>query len=144
MSTSFYTSIFPNSSIDKVHRASVDTPGTKEGAVLFIEFTLSGQKYQLINGGPHHTFNDAISLSVDCADQAEVDRYWSALTAGGGTPVQCGWLKDKYGLSWQIVPRRMLELLGDPDRMRARRAMEAMMGMVKLDVAKLEAAADGQ
>jgi predicted 3-demethylubiquinone-9 3-methyltransferase (glyoxalase superfamily) len=121
-----------------------DTPGNKEGDVLFIEFTLAGQSYQALNGGPHDKFNDAISLSVDCADQAEVDRYWAALTGDGGKPVACGWLKDRFGVSWQIVPRRMLELLADPDPARGKRAMEAMMKMVKLDVAALEAAAAGK
>lgn len=137
----FYTSVFPDSSIENVHRAKADTPGNKEGEVLFIEFALAGQRYQAINGGPHEKFNDAISLSVDCADQAEVDRYWEALTADGGRPVQCGWLKDKYGLSWQIVPRRLTEFLSDPDPAKAKRVMQAMMKMVKLDVAALEAAA---
>jgi predicted 3-demethylubiquinone-9 3-methyltransferase (glyoxalase superfamily) len=137
----FYTSVFPGSSVEKVHHARTDTPGNKEGDVLFIEFTLGGESYQALNGGPHDKFNDAISLSVDCADQAEVDRYWAALTAGGGKPVACGWLKDKFGVSWQIVPRRLLELLGDPDHAKGKRVMEAMMQMVKLDVAAIEAAA---
>lgn len=139
----FYTSVFPGSSIQNVHRAKADTPGNKEGDVLVIEFTLAGQSYQALNGGPHHRFNDAISLSVDCADQAEVDRYWAALTTNGGSPVQCGWLKDKYGLSWQIVPRRLTELLSDPDPAKGKRVMQAMLKMVKLDVATLEAAAAG-
>ncbi|HEY7386593.1 MAG TPA: VOC family protein [Beijerinckiaceae bacterium] len=140
----FYMSVFPGSSVQKTHRALTDTPGNKEGDVLFIEFTLAGQSYQALNGGPHDKFNDAISLSVDCADQAEVDRYWAALTGDGGKPVACGWLKDRFGVSWQIVPRRMLELLADPDPARGKRAMEAMMKMVKLDVAALEAAAAGK
>lgn len=137
----FYTSIFPDSSITGVLHAKSDTPGNKEGDVLLVEFTLAGQKYQALNGGPHDKFNDAISLSVDCADQAEVDHYWDALIAGGGRPVQCGWLKDKYGLSWQIVPRRLTELLSNPDPAKAKRVMQAMLKMVKLDVAALEAAA---
>ncbi len=137
----FYTSVFPNSSIDTVQRSPADTPGTKAGHVLLVEFTLAGQSYQALNGGAHDTFNDAISLSVDCEDQAEVDRYWSALTADGGKPVACGWLKDKYGLSWQIIPRRLIELIRDPDAAKAKRVMESMMTMVKLDVAALEAAA---
>lgn len=139
----FYTSIFPNSSIDHVQRSPVDTPGTKAGLVLLVEMTLSGQSYLLLNGGQHDKFNDAISLMVDCADQAEVDRYWSALTADGGKPVMCGWLKDKYGVSWQIIPRRLTDLIADPDSAKAKRAMEAMMTMVKIDVAALEAAAAG-
>lgn len=137
----FYVSVF-GGSVDKVHRAPIDTPGTKKGDVLFVEFTLAGQRHQALNGGARVTFNDAISLSASCADQAEVDRLWSALTADGGKPVACGWLKDKYGVSWQIVPHRMLDLLGDPDPARARRAFEAMVTMIKLDVATIEAAAD--
>ena len=104
-----------------MHRSTVDYPGGTQDAVLLVEFTLGGQRYQALNGGPHHTFNEAISLSVSCKDQAEVDHLWAGLTAGGGAPVQCGWLKDKYGLSWQIVPTRMIELLGDPDRAKTKR-----------------------
>jgi predicted 3-demethylubiquinone-9 3-methyltransferase (glyoxalase superfamily) len=137
----FYTSVFPDSSIVTVQRAPADTPGPKAGSVLVVQFKLAVQDYQALNGGPHDKFNDAISLSVSCADQKEVDRYWSALTGGGGKPVQCGWLKDKYGLSWQIVPKRLPELLADPDPGKAKRVMEAMMKMVKIDVAALEAAA---
>ncbi len=138
----FYTSVFDGSSIDAVHRSSADYPGGKEGAVLLISFTLAGQNYQALNGGPHDTFNDAISLSVDCEDQVEVDRLWEVLTADGGRPVQCGWLKDRYGLSWQIVPRRLPELLAHPDVATRKRVMQAMMQMVKLDVAALERAAE--
>jgi predicted 3-demethylubiquinone-9 3-methyltransferase (glyoxalase superfamily) len=140
----FYTSVFANSSVDHVQRSTVDYPGGKEGAVLIIKFTLAGQNYLALNGGPSETFNTAISLSVDCEDQAEVDHFWTALAADGGQPVQCGWLKDKYGLSWQIVPRRLPELLSDPDAAKARRVMQAMMQMVKIDVAKLEAAAGSE
>ena len=139
----FYTSVFLASSIDDILKARDDYPGGKEGGVPLIKFTLAGQSYLALNGGPHDAFNDAISLSVDCADQAEVDVFWSALTADGGRPVQCGWLKDKYGLSWQIVPRRLTELLSDSDVAKARRVMQAMMQMVKIDVAALEAAAKG-
>ena len=139
----FYVSVL-GGSIDKVHRALTDTPASKEGAVLFVEFTLAGQRYQSLNGGSHVTFSDAISLSVMCADQAEVDRLWAALTANGGKPVACGWLKDKYGVSWQIVPKRLLELIADPDRARAKRAFEAMMHMVKIDIAAIEKAAKGR
>jgi predicted 3-demethylubiquinone-9 3-methyltransferase (glyoxalase superfamily) len=137
----FYTSVFAQSSVDQVQRSTIDYPGGKAGAVLIIKFTLAGQSYLALNGGPSEKFNNAISLSVDCADQAEVDHYWAALTAGGGSPVQCGWLKDKYGLSWQIVPRRLPELLSDPDTAKAKRVMEAMIQMVKIDVAAIEAAA---
>lgn len=137
----FYTSVFPGSSIDEIHHAKADTPSAREGDVLLVGFTLAGQRYQALNGGPHEDFNDAISLSVSCDDQAEVDRLWTALTAEGGKPVQCGWLKDKYGVSWQIVPRRLHELLATPDPESGRRVMAAMLGMVKLDIAALEAAA---
>lgn len=139
----FYTSILPGSSIDDVHRAHTDWPAGKAGDVLLVSFTMAGQRFQALNGGHHDRFNDAISLSVRCEDQAEVDQLWAALTAHGGKPVQCGWLKDRYGLSWQIVPRRLPELLADPDPEKGRRVMQAMMSMVKLDVAALEAAAAG-
>ena len=140
----FYTSVFPDSSIVTVQRSPVDTPGPKAGAVLIVHFRLAGQDFQALNGGPHDKFNDAISLSVSCEDQKEVDRLWSALTAGGGKPVQCGWLKDKYGLSWQIVPKRLPALLADPDPEKGKRVMQAMLKMVKIDVAALEAAANNR
>jgi predicted 3-demethylubiquinone-9 3-methyltransferase (glyoxalase superfamily) len=138
----FYTSIFPNSRIDYVERSTVDYPGGKEGDVILVSFTLAGLSYQALNGGPHDAFNDAISLSVSCRDQAEVDRIWDALTAGGGKPVQCGWLKDKFGVSWQIIPEEFLAMMRDRDRRKSRRVMEAMMEMVKLDVAALRRAFD--
>ena len=137
----FYTSVFDCSSVDQVQRSTVDYPGGKVGSVLIIMFTLAGQSYLALNGGPYEKFNNAISFSVDCEDQFEVDRFWSALTADGGKPVQCSWLQDKFGLSWQIVPRRLPELLSDPDTAKAKRVMEAMMQMVKIDIATLEAAA---
>ncbi len=139
----FYTSVFPASRIDHVQRSPIDYPGGKKGDVILVEFTLAGQSYQALNGGPHDTFNDAISLSVTCTDQAEVDRYWDALTADGGKAVMCGWLKDKYGVSWQIVPEAMMVMMRDPDRTKSKRTMEAMMRMVKLDVAALQRAFDG-
>ncbi len=139
----FYTTIFPDSRIDRVLRSTSDYPGGKEGAVLFVEFTLAGQSYQGLNGGPHTAFNDAVSLSVNCADQAEVDRYWEALTADGGKPVQCGWLQDKYGLRWQIIPEPYVELMRGSDHEGVKRAMAAMMQMVKLDIAALRRAYDG-
>src|SRR6185295_14132924 len=112
--------------------APIDTPGPKTGAVLLVEFTLAGQPYLALNGGPQFHFSEAISLSVSCKDQAEVDRLWSALTANGGREVQCGWLQDKYGLFWQIVPEAMQRMLRDKDRTKAKRAMEAMVKMIKL------------
>jgi predicted 3-demethylubiquinone-9 3-methyltransferase (glyoxalase superfamily) len=139
----FYTSVFPNSSIVAIQRAPADTPGPKAGAVLMVRFKLAGQSYQALNGGPHDKFNDAISLSVSCEDQKEVDRLWSALTAGGGKPVQCGWLKDKYGLSWQIAPVPLLRMISDKDSAKATRAMQAMMTMKKIDIAAIEKAHAG-
>jgi predicted 3-demethylubiquinone-9 3-methyltransferase (glyoxalase superfamily) len=138
----FYTSMFPNSSILAVQRAPADTPGPKAGAVLMVQFKLAGQSYQALNGGPHDKFNDAVSMSVTCEDQSEVDRLWSALTADGGKPVRCGWLKDKYGLSWQIVPKRLPALLADPGK--GKRVMEALLKMVKIDIAALEGAAEAR
>lgn len=140
----FYALVFPDSRVDKVTRAASDTPSGPAGMVLVVEFTVLGRNLVGINGGPQFPFTEAVSFSVDCEDQAEVDRYWNALTADGGTPVQCGWLRDKFGLSWQIVPKQLQQLLGDPDPARAKRAMDAMLGMVKLDIAALEAAADGR
>lgn len=137
----FYVGVL-GGTIDHVNRASADTPGPKAGDVLLVEFTLAGQRYQALNGGPHDAFNDAISLSVRCEDQGEVDRLWQALTADGGRSVQCGWLKDKYGLSWQIVPRQLAELLGGSDGARSQRVMKALLGMQKIDIAQLQAAAD--
>jgi predicted 3-demethylubiquinone-9 3-methyltransferase (glyoxalase superfamily) len=137
----FYTSLFANSEILNVQKSALDYPGGKAGAVLMVAFTIAGQNYQALNGGPYATFNDAISLSVSCDDQAEVDRLWAALTADGGKPVQCGWLKDKYGLSWQIVPKRLMELMSGSDAERNKRVMQAMMKMIKFDIVQLEAAA---
>jgi predicted 3-demethylubiquinone-9 3-methyltransferase (glyoxalase superfamily) len=139
----FYTSIFPDSQIDHIWRTSIDTPGAKEGAVILVEFTIASLSYQALDGGPHDQFNDAISLSVTCKDQAEVDRLWDALTADGGRPVQCGWLKDRFGVSWQIVPEALPRMMKDKDPAKAKRVMEAMMQMVKLDVGKLERVYEG-
>ncbi|WP_106640353.1 VOC family protein [Allosphingosinicella vermicomposti] len=138
----FYVSLLPDSRIDKVHRAPDDYPAGKQGDVLMVEFTLAGQSYTALNGGPYFTPNEAVSLQIMCDDQAEVDRLWGALSAVPESE-QCGWVKDRYGFSWQIVPKRMNELLGDPDPSRSQRAFKAMMGMKKLDIAALEAAAHG-
>lgn len=137
-----YTSLLPDSQIDKIWRSPADTPSGPAGMVLTVDFTVLGQRFQALNGGPDFNFSEAVSLVVECDDQAEVDRLWSALTAGGGEPGPCGWLKDRFGLSWQIVPRRLNELLDDPDEGRARRAMDAMLQMHKIEVADLERAAD--
>jgi predicted 3-demethylubiquinone-9 3-methyltransferase (glyoxalase superfamily) len=136
----FYTSIFPNSHIDKVVRAATDVPGTAKGEVLTVEYTLEGQEFIALNGGPDFTFDEAISFVVECKDQAEVDRYWDALLKDGGEPSVCGWLKDRFGLSWQVVPRRLNEMMESTDQAAAARATEAMLKMVKIDVAGLEEA----
>ncbi len=138
-----YTSLFPDSRVDKVHRSPADNPSTPEGAVLTVEFTLAGRPFIGLNGGPEFSFTEAVSFSIDCKDQGEVDRYWDALIEGGGEPSQCGWLKDRFGVSWQVIPRQLPELLNAPDRDGARRAMEAMLQMSKIDVAKLKEAYSG-
>lgn len=136
----FYTSVFDDSTIDHVARSPIDWPAGKAGDVILVEFTIATHQYQALNGGPNEPFNDRISLSVVCQDQAEVDHYWEALTAGGGEEVQCGWLKDKYGVRWQIVPEAMIAMLRDENVAKARRAMEAMVQMKKLDIAELKRA----
>ena len=138
----FYTSIFPDSRIDQVNRAPGDTPSGPEGSVLTVDFTIAGEPFIALNGGPDFTFNEAISFSIDCEDQAEVDRYWEALVEGGGEYSVCGWLKDRFGVSWQVVPKILPELMNGPDRARAKRALDAMLKMTKLDVAKIREAAD--
>lgn len=138
----FYVTLFPDSRVDSVVRSPADNPSTKEGAVLVVEFTLSGQPYIGLNGGPQFPFTEAVSFQVRTQDQAETDRLWDALIANGGEESQCGWLRDRWGLSWQITPQRLLDLMADSDRDRARRTMEAMMKMVKIDIAEVERAAD--
>ena len=138
----FYVSLFKDSRITNVSRYGEAMPDMK-GKVLAINFELEGQKYMAINGGPNFPFTEAISLFVSCEDQAEVDRYWTALTADGGKESQCGWLKDRFGLSWQIIPAALPRLLGGPDRAGAQRAMQAMLKMKKIDVAGLEQAYAG-
>jgi predicted 3-demethylubiquinone-9 3-methyltransferase (glyoxalase superfamily) len=139
----FYTSIFGNAKIGKVMRNGDNGPGPK-GSVLVMDFELEGQQFNALNGGPMYKFTPAISLFVLCDDQKEVDRLWSKLTADGGKEVQCGWLEDKFGLSWQIVPKVLMEMIGDKDHAKAGRAMAAMMQMVKFDIKKLQAAYDGR
>jgi len=136
----FYVSVFPNSKITDVTYYGEAGPGPA-GTVLTVAFELDGQAFVAINGGPHFTFDEAVSFEIACHDQAEVDRYWETLLDGGEAS-QCGWLKDRYGLSWQVVPTGMIELLNDPDRERTDRAMRAMLGMVKIDLAAVRAAAD--
>lgn len=136
----FYTGIFPNSSIGHLSRYTEAGPG-EPGSVMAGEFTLDGLTFRGINGGPEFRFTEAVSFSVSCRDQSEVDYYWDSLSDGGEESV-CGWLKDRFGLSWQIVPTRLAELVADPDPARARAATEAMLGMRRIVVADLEAAAD--
>jgi predicted 3-demethylubiquinone-9 3-methyltransferase (glyoxalase superfamily) len=138
----FYVSLYPDSRVDSVTPIPADTPSGPAGSVQVVEFTLAGQKFMAINAGPLDPFNHAISFMVNCSDQSEVDRLWDALSAGG-TIEQCGWLKDRYGLSWQIVPTALGELMRGADRDSARRVMEAMLKMKKLDIAGLRRAAAG-
>jgi predicted 3-demethylubiquinone-9 3-methyltransferase (glyoxalase superfamily) len=139
----FYVSLLPGSRIEHISRNSMDSPSGKAGAVLVVEFSLAGQRFIALNGGMRFEYTHAISFQVDCADQAEVDRLWDALSDGGAVE-QCGWLKDRYGVSWQIVPTVLGGMLGDPDPVRAQRVMQAMLGMIKLDIAGLQAAYDGR
>jgi predicted 3-demethylubiquinone-9 3-methyltransferase (glyoxalase superfamily) len=141
----FYTSIFKNSKVGKITRydeESAGPTGRPAGSVMTVEFQLEGQDFIALNGGPHFKFTEAISFVVSCKTQAEVDYYWNKLTADGGKEVQCGWLKDKYGLSWQVVPTILPELLSDKDAAKSQRVMEAMLQMVKLDIKKLKQAAE--
>jgi predicted 3-demethylubiquinone-9 3-methyltransferase (glyoxalase superfamily) len=140
----FYVTLLPDSRIDHVVRSPIDTPSGPAGMVLVVEFTLAGQAFTGLNGGPQFPFTEAVSFQIACDDQAEVDRLWNALLADGGAPGPCGWLKDRFGLSWQIVPKRLHELIKDADPERARRGMSAMMTMSKIEIAGLEAAADGR
>ncbi len=136
----FYCSIFPNSKITDVTYYPEGGPGPV-GTVMTVDFVLDGHEYTIINGGPQFTFDEAVSFLVDCADQEEVDYYWTKLS-DGGEQGPCGWLKDRYGLSWQVCPQALNELVRDPDKGRASRAMQAMLGMSKIDVAAIRAAAD--
>lgn len=134
----FYVSAFPDSKVTEVQR--LGEAGTGEtGSALVVGFELAGQAFSALNGGPQFTFNESVSFVIDCGPQEEVDHYWNTLT-DGGEPSMCGWLKDRYGVLWQVVPRRLLELMRDPDRERANRVVEAMMQMQKIDIAELERA----
>jgi predicted 3-demethylubiquinone-9 3-methyltransferase (glyoxalase superfamily) len=139
----FYASIFPDSRVDRVTTMPADSPSGPEGSVKVVEFTLSGQQFMAMSAGPLDPFNHAISFAVNCDDQAELDRYWEALQQGGSVE-QCGWLKDRYGVSWQVVPTVLGEMMAAPDREKARRAAQAMLKMKKLDIAALKAAYDGR
>jgi predicted 3-demethylubiquinone-9 3-methyltransferase (glyoxalase superfamily) len=137
----FYTGLFADSRIDNLVKAPSDTPSNRKGDVLVVEFTLAGEKFIGLNGGPHFTFNEAVSFQIRTKDQAETDRLTAALIADGGEQGPCGWVKDRFGLSWQVTPERMLELMSDPDPERARRATEAMLKMHRIDIAEVERAA---
>ncbi len=139
----FYTSVFKNSKTINVHRYGKTGPG-QEGTIMTGTIELEGQQFMLLNAGPMYTFNPSVSFYVNCETQEEVDYYWNKFIDGGGKESRCGWLEDKFGVSWQIIPSALSELLGDPDHARADRAMKAMMQMVKLDIATLKAAADGK
>jgi len=140
----FYVSLLPDSRIERVQRNITDSISGKVGTVLVVEFTLAGQGFMALNGGMKKEYTHAISFKIDCADQAEVDRLWDALLADGGKAEQCGWLKDRYGVSWQIVPTALPKYLGGADAAGAQRAMQAMMGMVKFDIEGLKRAYEGK
>jgi predicted 3-demethylubiquinone-9 3-methyltransferase (glyoxalase superfamily) len=139
----FYASIFPDSRVERVWTLPTESPSGPAGAVKIVDFVLFGQRFQAMTAGPHHDFNDAISLVVECADQAELDRYWDALLQGGGKPQACGWLTDRYGVRWQVVPAGLDTLMMDTDQTRAKRVADAILKMVKLDIAALEQAHRG-
>lgn len=139
----FYASVFPDSRVDRVTTMPTESPSGPAGSVAMVEFTLCGQAFMAISAGPHDTFNDSVSFMVNCDTQAELDRYWNAILEGGGRPQACGWIIDRYGLRWQIVPTALGELMtGDP--VKAKRAADEMLKQVKLDIAKLQAAYDGR
>ena len=135
-----YASVFPDSRVDRVTALQSESPSGPPGAVKVVDFTLFGQRFQAMSAGPHHEFNDAISLVVLCDDQAELDRYWDALLKGGGKAQACGWLIDRFGVRWQIVPAALEEMMRDQDPARSKRVTDAMLTMVKLDIATLEKA----
>jgi predicted 3-demethylubiquinone-9 3-methyltransferase (glyoxalase superfamily) len=138
-----YTSVFPNSSIGEITRYGPDMPPPmEEGDVLTVDFTLDGQEYTALNGGPQFPFSEAVSFQIMCADQEEADHYWDRLTADGGEESMCGWLKDRFGVSWQVVPTELMTLIKDPDPGRAQRATQAMLQMRRIDIAEIKRAAD--
>lgn len=139
----FYTSVFPNSRVLEITRYGEGGPGPK-GSVMTASFELDGQEFVALNGGPHFKFTEAISFVVNCESQEEVDRYWQVLTADGGQESQCGWLKDKYGLSWQITPTILMQLIADPDKEKANRVFQAMLTMRKIEIPKILEAAEGK
>ncbi|MCN9240489.1 VOC family protein [Streptomyces sp. RY43-2] len=137
-----YVSIFENSRIGRISRYTEAGPGVP-GSVITVDFVANGHRFVALNGGPQFTFNEAVSFQIHCADQEEVDHYWTRLAEGGGEPGPCGWIKDKYGVSWQVLPEALIAMIGDPDPEKAARATRAMLGMGKLDIAGLEKAYAG-
>jgi predicted 3-demethylubiquinone-9 3-methyltransferase (glyoxalase superfamily) len=140
----FYTSLFPDSRIDRVSALPTDSPSGPAGSVEIVEFTLFGQPFKAMSAGPHHDVNDAFSLLVSCESQAELDKYWDGIEKNGGKPQACGWINDKYGVRWQLVPTVLLDMMADPDPAKAARTAKEMLSQVKFDVAKLEAAYNGR
>jgi predicted 3-demethylubiquinone-9 3-methyltransferase (glyoxalase superfamily) len=140
----FYVSLLPDSRIENIQKNIIDSRAGKAGSVLLVEFTLAGQRFMALNGGMRFDYTHAVSFMIDCKDQAEVDRLWDALSANGGAVEQCGWLKDRYGVSWQIVPDALATYLGGPDAAGAQRVVQAMFGMVKLDIEGLRRAYEGK
>ena len=139
----FYASTFPDSHVDAVHHAPGDYPAGKQGNVLTVEFTVLGMPFLGLNGGPQFKFDEAVSFQVYTRDQAETDHLWNAIVGNGGAESECGWCKDRFGLSWQITPRALMDAFTDPDRAASKRAFDAMMTMQKIDIAKIEAARRG-
>ncbi|WP_405019820.1 VOC family protein [Kitasatospora sp. NBC_00070] len=139
----YYLSVFANSRLGRITRYTEAGPGPA-GSVVTVEFELNGQKFVGLNGGPEFRFTEAVSFQIPCADQAEIDHYWSRLTEDGGHGVACGWLKDRYGVSWQVVPTALIDMVADPDPEKARRTTEVMLTMVKIDLAALERAYAGE
>ena len=140
----FYCSLIPNSRMGRVVSMPAESPSGPPGSVVVVDFTLAGRDFTAMKAGPLDAFNHSVSFVINCDDQAEIDRLWDGLLSGGGQPEQCGWLRDRYGLCWQIVPTVMQEMMASTDRAAAKRATEAMMKMVKFDIAKLEAAFRGE
>jgi predicted 3-demethylubiquinone-9 3-methyltransferase (glyoxalase superfamily) len=140
----FYAATFPNSRVDSANAAASDYPGGQQGNEITVEFTVLGQSFLGLNGGPNFKPNEAVSFMVFTEDQEETDRYWNAIVAGGGQESECGWCKDRWGFSWQITPRALMKAMSNPDRAAAKRAMDAMMTMRKIDIATIEAAVAGR
>lgn len=139
----FYASIFPDSRVVNVATMQSESPGGPAGSVKVVQLELCGQRFTIMSAPPMDSFNHAVSFMVNCDDQAEVDRYWDALQQGGGEPEECGWLRDRFGVSWQITPTVLMEMMRDPDPVKSKRASDAMLTMTKLDIAALQAAYDG-